>query len=106
MEYASSRSASTNAFPICCARKSGPNRWEAALLNPCPDLRFAEHRHADIAAQAQSAVRLQADIGFVGLAVLAAVDRAALEAVGIGGPGEIVEHHHSQHLAAAQRRIG
>src|SRR5690242_9820797 len=44
------------------------------LADSGPKLGLAEHRRADKAAQAQLAVRLQADVGAVGLAVLAVVD--------------------------------
>src|SRR5215468_3609726 len=55
-----------------------------SLVHPRPHLRFTEHRRADVAAQAQPAVGLQADVGVVGLAVLAVVDLSVLEAVGVG----------------------
>src|SRR6185312_10601038 len=76
------------------------------LTDACPNLCFAEHRRADIAAQAQLAVGLQADVGAVGLAVLAVVDLAVLEGVRIGAGLEAPDQRHAEHLAAAQRRIG
>src|SRR4029077_16840295 len=76
------------------------------LIHASPSLRFAERRYADIAAQAQPAVGLQADVGVVGLAVLAVVDLATLEGVGIRRPLEAPDQRHAQHLAATQRRIG
>src|SRR6185503_14611009 len=76
------------------------------LSNACPNLRLAEHRRANVAAQLQRTVGLEAKIGLVGLAVLAVVDRTFLERVGIGRLHEVVDQHHAQHLAAAQRGIG
>src|SRR5882757_10659612 len=77
-----------------------------SLVHPRPKLCLAEHRRPDIAAQAQLAVGLQADVGVVDLAVLAVVDVAVFEGVGIGGLLEAPDQGHADHLAGAQRRIG
>src|SRR5215510_5786596 len=83
-----------------------PMSIACSLIDARPNLRLAEHRRADIAAQPELAVRLQADVGIVDLAVLAVVDLAVLEHVGIGGLPEAPDQRHADHLAAAQRRIG
>src|SRR4051794_23344301 len=75
------------------------------LADSCPNLGFAEQRRADVTAQPELAVRLQAHVGGVDLAVLAVVDLAALEAVGIRGLRETPDQRHADHLAAAQRRV-
>src|SRR5215216_4220929 len=76
------------------------------LIHASPSLRFAERRYADVTAQAQPAVGLKADVGVVGLAVLAIVDLASLESVGIRRLLEPPDQRHAHHLAAAHRRIG
>src|SRR5258707_6559893 len=79
--------------------------WVLTLVHPSPELCLAEHRRADIAAQAQLAVGLQADVGVVDLAVLAVVDVAVFEGVGIGSLLEAPDQGHADYLAGAQRRI-
>src|SRR6186713_3301353 len=75
------------------------------LSDACPNLRFAEQRRADIAAQPQRAIGLQADVGIVHLAVLAVVDLAVLEGVGVVGLREAPDQRHADHLAAAQAGV-
>src|SRR5260370_17963730 len=75
-------------------------------MHTSPELCLAEYRRADIAAQAQLTVGLQADVGVVDLAVLAVVDVTVFERVGIGGLLEAPDQGHADHLAGAPPPIG